>query len=349
LGWSRLLQDRKLDEVRTTHALETIERNAKLQVQLIDDLLDVSRILQGKLSLNVAPVNLATAITAALETVRLAAAAKTIQIQTILEPEVGQVLGDSGRLQQVIWNLLSNAVKFTPPGGRVEIRLEQVEAEAQITVSDTGKGILPQFLPHVFEYFRQADSATTRQFGGLGLGLAIVRQIVELHGGTVRADSSGEEQGATFTVKFPMMPQQSVIPQTLGEPKPLSGLQGIKVLVVDDMTDMREYIAFVLEQEGAEVVAVTSAGEALTALAQFQPAVLVSDIGMPEMDGYMLLRQVRRLPSEQGGQIPAIALSAYVGELNQQQAIAAGFQRHLSKPIESATLIEAIVDLIKSV
>jgi len=349
LGWSRLLQDRKLDAARTTHALETIERNAKLQVQLIDDLLDVSRILQGKLSLNVAPVNLATTITAALETVRLAAAAKTIQIQTILEPEVGQVLGDSGRLQQVIWNLLSNAVKFTPPGGRVEIRLEQVEAEAQITVSDTGKGILSQFLPHVFEYFRQADSATTRQFGGLGLGLAIVRQIVELHGGTVRADSSGEGQGATFTVKFPLMPQQSVIPQTVGESKPLSGLQGIKVLVVDDTTDMREYIAFVLEQEGAEVVAVTSAAEALTALTQFQPAVLVSDIGMPEMDGYMLLRQVRRLPSEQGGQIPAIALSAYVGELNQQQAIAAGFQRHLSKPIESATLIEAIVDLIKSV
>jgi PAS domain S-box-containing protein len=349
LGWSRLLQDRKLDEVRTTHALETIERNAKLQVQLIDDLLDVSRILQGKLSLNVAPVNLATAITAALETVRLAAAAKTIQIQTILEPEVGQVLGDSGRLQQVIWNLLSNAVKFTPPGGRVEIRLEPVETQAQITVSDTGKGIPPNFLPHVFEYFRQADSATTRQFGGLGLGLAIVRQIVELHGGTVRADSSGEEQGATFTVKFPLMPQQSVIPQTVGESKPLSGLQGIKVLVVDDTTDMREYIAFVLEQEGAEVVAVTSAAEALTALTQFQPAVLVSDIGMPEMDGYMLLRQVRRLPSEQGGQIPAIALSAYVGELNQQQAIAAGFQRHLSKPIESATLIEAIVDLIESV
>jgi len=349
LGWSRLLQDRKLDAARTTHALETIERNAKLQVQLIDDLLDVSRILQGKLSLNVAPVNLATTITAALETVRLAAAAKTIQIQTILEPEVGQVLGDSGRLQQVIWNLLSNAVKFTPPGGRVEIRLEQVEAEAQITVSDTGKGIPRNFLPHVFEYFRQADSATTRQFGGLGLGLAIVRQIVELHGGTVRADSSGEGQGATFTVKFPLMPLQLAIPQTVGESKPLSGLQGIKVLLVDDTTDMREYVAFVLEQEGAEVVAVTSAAEALTALAQFQPAVLVSDIGMPEMDGYMLLRQVRRLPSEQGGQIPAIALTAYVGELNQQQAIAAGFQRHLSKPIESATLIEAIVDLIESV
>jgi PAS domain S-box-containing protein len=348
LGWSQLLQNRKLDQARMTYALQTIERNAKLQVQLIDDLLDVSRILQGKLSLNVDPVNLATTITAALETVQLAATAKSIQIQTILESKVGQVLGDSGRLQQVIWNLLSNAVKFTPSGGRVEIRLEQIEAEAQITVSDTGKGILPQFLPHVFEYFRQADSATTRQFGGLGLGLAIVRQIVELHGGTVRADSAGEGQGATFTVKFPLMSQHSALPQAVDESKPLSGLQGIKVLVVDDTTDMREYIAFALEEEGADVVAVSSATEALTALAQFQPAVLVSDIGMPDMDGYMLMRQVRQLPSEQGGQVPAIALTAYVGELNQKQAIAAGFQRHLSKPIEPTTLIAAIVDLIQN-
>ena len=348
LGWSQLLQNRKLDQPRMTYALQTIERNAKLQVQLIDDLLDVSRILQGKLSVNVDPVNLATTITAALETVQLAAAAKSIQIQTILKPEVGQVLGDSGRLQQVIWNLLSNAVKFTPPQGRVEIRLEQIEAEAQITVSDTGKGILPKFLPHVFEYFRQADSATTRQFGGLGLGLAIVRQIVELHGGTVRADSAGEGQGATFTVKFPLMSHHSALPQTVGESKSLSGLQGINVLVVDDTTDMREYIAFVLEQEGAEVVAVASAAEALATLAQFQPTVLVSDIGMPDMDGYMLMRQVRALPSELGGQIPAIALTAYVGELNQKQAIAAGFQRHLSKPIEPTTLIAAIVDLIQN-
>ncbi|MBW4574113.1 MAG: response regulator [Aphanothece sp. CMT-3BRIN-NPC111] len=347
LGWSKLLQDRKLDEVRTAYALETIERNAKLQVQLIDDLLDVSRILQGKLSLNVAAVNLATTITSALETVRLAASAKSIQIQMVLEPEVGQILGDSGRLQQVIWNLLSNAVKFTPPGGRVEVRLEQVEGEAQITVSDTGKGITSNFLPHVFEYFRQADSAITRQFGGLGLGLAIVRQIVELHGGTVRADSPGEGQGATFMVKFPLMPQQAAMPQAVDESKPLSGLQGIKVLVVDDTTDMREYIAFALEQEGADVVAVSSATEALTALAQFQPAVLVSDIGMPDMDGYMLMRQVRQLPLEQGGQVPAIALTAYVGELNQQQAIAAGFQQHLSKPIEPSVLIAAVVDLIR--
>jgi CheY-like chemotaxis protein len=345
LGWSRLLQDRKLDEKRTTYALETIERNAKIQVQLIDDLLDVARILRGKLSLNVAPVNLAATITAALETVRLAAEAKSIQIQTMLQPDVGRILGDSGRLQQVIWNLMSNAVKFTPQGGRVELRLEQVDTGAQITVSDTGKGIHPDFLPHVFEYFRQADSATTRQFGGLGLGLAIVRQIVELHGGTVQAASPGVGQGATFTVKFPLMPHQSAISQDVRESKLPSGLQDIKVLVVEDTTDMREYITFVLEQSGANVVAVATAAEALTALAQFRPEVLVSDIGMPEVDGYMLMRQVRMRSPEQGGQTPAVALTAYAGEINQQQALAAGFQRHLAKPVEPEALVKVIADL----
>jgi PAS domain S-box-containing protein len=345
LGWSRLLQDRKLDEKRMTYALETIERNAKIQVQLIDDLLDVARILRGKLSLNVAPVNLAATITAALETVRLAAEAKSIQIQTMLQPDVGKILGDSGRLQQVIWNLMSNAVKFTPQGGRVELRLEQFGTNAQITVSDTGKGIHPDFLPYVFEYFRQADSATTRQFGGLGLGLAIVHQIVELHGGTVQAASPGVGQGATFTVQFPLMPDQSAIPQKVRESKPPSGLQDIKVLVVEDTTDMRDYITFVLEQEGAKVVAVATAAQALTALDQFQPEVLVSDIGMPEMDGYMLMRQVRRRSPQQGGQTPAVALTAYAGEINQQQAIAAGFQRHLAKPVEPEALVKVIAEL----
>ncbi|MBW4499368.1 MAG: PAS domain S-box protein [Scytonema hyalinum WJT4-NPBG1] len=346
LGWSQLLQNRKLDEKRTSYALETIERNAKLQVQLIDDLLDVSRILQGKLSLNVTPVNLTTTITAALETVRLAAQAKSIQIQTALEPNIGQVLGDSGRLQQVIWNLVSNAVKFTPQGGRVDIWLERLDAQAQITVSDTGKGIHTDFLPHVFEYFRQADNATTRQFGGLGLGLAIVRQIVELHGGTVFAESKGVDQGATFTVRLPLMQHQSEMPQQMKASEPSLGLQGIKVLVVDDTADMREYVTFVLEQSGAKVIAVASAAEALAVLAEFQPAVLISDIGMAEMDGYMLMRQVRSLPPEQGGRIPAIALSAYAGEINQQQAIAAGFERHISKPVEPAALVAVILDLL---
>jgi len=346
LGWSKLLQEHKLDAKRTTYALETIERNAKLQVQLVDDLLDVARILQGKLSLNVAPVNLAETITAALETVRLAAQVKSIQIQTMLEPDVGNILGDSGRLQQVIWNLVSNAVKFTSQGGRVEVRLEQVDNHAQITVSDTGKGIHAEFLPHVFEYFRQADSATTRQFGGLGLGLAIVRQIVELHGGTVEAASPGVGQGAIFTVRFPLMLDQAANSQEVEESKSPSGLQDIKVLVVEDTTDMREYITFVLEQEGANVVAVASVAQAFSALDQFQPQVLVSDIGMPEMDGYTLLRQLRRRDSKQNGQIPAIALTAYAGEINQQQALAAGFQRHLAKPVEPDELVQVILNLL---
>lgn len=346
LGWSQLLQTRKLDEKRTSYALETIERNAKLQVQLIDDLLDVSRILRGKLSLNVAPVNLTTTITAALETVRLAAQAKSIQIQTVLEPNIGQVLGDSGRLQQVIWNLVSNAVKFTPQGGRVDIRLQRFEAQAQIIVSDTGKGINPDFLPHVFEYFRQADNATTRQFGGLGLGLAIVRQILELHGGTVFAQSQGVDQGATFTVRLPLIQYQTEMSQEMTASEPSLGLQDIKVLVVEDTADMREYVTFVLQQSGANVTAVASAAEALAVLPQFQPAVLISDIGMAEVDGYMLLRQIRSLPPEQGGQIPAIALTAYAGEMNQQQAIAAGFDRHIPKPVEPAALIAVILDLV---
>ncbi len=348
LGWSKLLQVRQLDPQKTAHALETIERNAKLQVQLIDDLLDVARILRGKLSLNTVPVNLATSITAALETVRLPAEAKSIQIQTVLEPNVGRVLGDSGRLQQVVWNLVSNAVKFTPPRGRVDIRLERFDDRAQIIVSDTGKGISPDFLPYVFESFRQADNATTRQFGGLGLGLAIVRQIVELHGGTVQAASPGEGQGATFTIRLPLMPQQPQMLQEIRQAEPAPNLQGVKVLVVDDIADIREYVAFVLEQEGATVTSVSSAVEALSALTQVQPDVLVSDIGMAEVDGYMLMRQVRSLPPSQGGTIPALALTAYAGEMNEQQAIAAGFQRHLAKPVEPTVLLAVIAELVDS-
>jgi CheY-like chemotaxis protein len=264
--------------------------------------------------------------------------------------DVGQVAGDSGRLQQVVWNLLSNAVKFTPSGGRVKVTLEQVASQAQITVSDTGKGICPAFLPCVFDYFRQADSSTTRKFGGLGLGLAIVRHIVELHGGTVQAASLGEGQGATFTVRLPLLKDEGeritnddYSPYSSSDASPLTS---VRVLVVDDEADTRELIAVILQQAGADVRTVASAEEVLQTLAQSKIDVLVSDIGMAEMDGYTLLQQIRTLPSEQAG-IPAIALTAYAGELNQQKALAVGFQRHLAKPVEPNELVIAVAALVE--
>ncbi len=342
LGWVKLLQSRTLDGPKTKHALATIERNAKLQTQLIEDLLDVSRILRGKLVLSAVPVNLASTIEAALETVRLAAEAKGIPIQRVLDPNVGQVMGESARLQQVIWNLLSNAVKFTPSGGTIEIRLEQINTHAQLQVKDTGKGITREFLPHVFEYFRQEDGTTTRKFGGLGLGLAIVRHLVELHGGTVWADSPGEGLGATFTVRLPLRPISTQTPQDNPPATLVADLTGLRILVVDDQPDIRDMVAFILEQAGARVRVASHATEALNLMRESVPDVLVCDIGMPDMDGYMLMRQIRTLPSEQGGTIFAIALTAYAGEINQQQALAAGFQMHISKPVEPEFLVKAI-------
>jgi PAS domain S-box-containing protein len=350
LGWTKLLRSREFDKAATTRALETIERNAKIQIQLIDDLLDVAGIMRGKLALNVHPVDLTVIIEAAIETVRLAAEAKSIQIQTHFMGDVSHVAGDSGRLQQVVWNLLSNAVKFTPSGGRVKATLEQVDSQAQITVSDTGKGISQKFLPYVFDYFRQADSSTTRKFGGLGLGLAIVRNIVELHGGTVQAASLGEGQGATFTVRLPLLKDEGERvtndDYSLYSSSDASPLTSVRVLVVDDEADTRELIAVILQQFEAEVTTVASAEEALQTLAQSEIDVLVSDIGMAEMDGYMLLEQLRTLPSEQAG-IPAIALTAYAGELNQQKALAVGFQRHLAKPVEPNDLVIAVAALVE--
>ncbi|MBW4564662.1 MAG: PAS domain S-box protein [Mojavia pulchra JT2-VF2] len=353
LGWTKLLRAGKLDEAKKAIALETIERNAQLQTQLIGDLLDISRILQGKLMLNICPVDLAATIEAAKETVRLAAEAKSIQIHTDFAPSVKSFMGDSGRLQQVVWNLLSNAVKFTPVGGEVKIKLESADTYAEIQVSDSGKGISSEFLPYVFDTFRQADSATTRKFGGLGLGLAIVRHIVEMHGGTVYVESPGEGQGATFTVRLPLMITTPEVKRNETQTEKLLDLSGVQVLVVDDEVDTREMLTFIIEQYGAEVKATSSATEALEILKQFHPDVLVSDIAMPEMDGYTLMRQVRGWPSEQGGQIPAvseampkaIALTAYAGEFNQQQALKAGFQKHLSKPVEPDELVRAIASL----
>lgn len=350
LGWSKLLRTGRLDAAKTAFALETIERNAKLQTQLIEDLLDVSRIMQGKLSLNMAPVHLVSTIQSAIETVRLAAEAKSIQIQTRLDPTIGPVLGDSARLQQVIWNLLTNAVKFTAVDGQVAIQLGRVGSQAQIQVSDTGKGIHLEFLPYVFEYFRQEDSKTTRKFGGLGLGLAIVRHLVELHGGTVHVDSPGEDKGATFTVRLPLLKAE-----TLEREQPISSfsltlqssvLTNLRVLLVDDDIDTRDFITFLLEQHQAIVTSVASAYEALRAYEQATFDLLISDIGMPGMDGYMLIQQIRSQAPRSGKPLPAIALTAYAGEYDQQQALRAGFQRHIAKPVEPETLVSAIVGLV---
>ena len=343
LGWSQLLKRGQLSPERTAQALEIIERNAKLQVQLIDDLLDISRILRGKLSLEKVPTDLDGVISAAIETVRLSAEAKSIQVRTITSPCA--IIGDSGRLQQVIWNLLSNAVKFTPQGGDVTVTSVAIRDFAQITVTDTGKGIGPEFLPFVFEHFQQEDYSTTRQFGGLGLGLAIARQLVELHDGTIAVDSPGEEQGATFTVQIPIAPDH-MLSQPVSIAKPAHSLQGLRILTVDDDHDSQEITAFVLEEAGAKVTAVSSGAAALQAMAQFSPDILISDIGMPDMDGYTLIREIRKLSAQQGKGLLAIALSAYAGELDHQQSLAAGFQRHLTKPIDPDALIAAICELL---
>jgi PAS domain S-box-containing protein len=345
LGWSKLLKTGNLNATKTTQAIATIERNARLQSELIEDLLDVSRILQGKLRLVITPVNLAFTIQAAIETVRLAAEAKSITIQADLPPEKIQVSGDATRLQQVIWNLLSNAVKFTPPEGKIFVRLEQISNQAQILVQDTGKGIKPEFLPYMFDYFRQEDGATTRKFGGLGLGLAIVRHLTELHGGTIKASSEGEGLGATFAITLPILAhlpdRQKTAPSA-----PVLNINGVRTLIVDDEPDSREFIAFVLEQAGAQVALATSAAEVIAMLTQFKPDVLLSDVGMPDMDGYMLIQQIRALPIDQGGSIQAIALTAYAGDFNQQRAIEAGFQKHIAKPVEPELLIREVASLM---
>ena len=349
LGWTRLLQNGKLDPSRQSAALNTIERNAKLQAQLIEDLLDISRIMQGKLILTATPVSLPFVVSAAIETVQLAAEAKQIAILLDLDASLQPIFGDAARLQQVVWNLLTNAVKFTPHGGQVTIALRQHAQHAQLRVKDTGKGIQPQFLPYVFEYFRQEDGSTTRKFGGLGLGLAIARQIVELHGGTVAAESDGENQGATFIVQLPTMPQAAAL---LSEPTPTqieskTPLATLQILLVDDDTDTREFQAFLLQQNGATVTAVDSGLAALQVLGQLTPDVIVSDVGMADMDGYGLMQQIRSRPADRGGKIPAIALTAYAAEVDQQKALQAGFQLHLTKPLEPEQLVSAIVSLLQ--
>lgn len=343
LGWANLLQTKKMSAEVTTRALETIERNAKLQTQLIDDLLDVARILRGKLKLEMNAVDLVFVVEAAIETVQPAAAAKAISIQTDLQ-QVGQVYGDAGRLQQIVWNLLTNAIKFTPEGRQVEVQLVAIDDVAHIQVTDTGIGIRPEFLPYIFESFRQDDTSVTRQYGGLGLGLAIVRYLVEAHGGTITADSPGANQGATFTVKLPLLPSAVNPTATPRAATTAVDLTGLQVWVVDDSPDTLELLSISLEAYGAEVRVFDQAAKVLENLAANRPDILLCDIGMPKMDGYTLIRQIRSLPSDSAN-VPAIALTAYVRDEERQKALSQGFQRHLAKPFEPSQLAIAIAEI----
>ena len=353
LGWSHLLIDGKLDKQQSARAMETIARNARAQGRLIDELLDISRIMAGKLRLDLRTVKLAPLIQSVVDDVRPAADARSINLKAAFNKDIGPVLGDLDRLQQIVWNLLTNAIKFTPTGGDVQVRLERNDSHALITVNDSGQGIATELLPHVFERFRQADSSNTRSNGGLGLGLSIVRQLVELHRGTVTAESSGENAGTTFRVKLPL-PSLYEVPNAAEKAEPKNernspterhSLSGLRVLVVDDEQDTRELVAAVLTTCGAEMVSVGSATEALDQLARQRFDLLISDIGMPEMNGYDLIGRIRQLGEEHGGRTPAVALTAYAGIDDRKRALAAGYEMHIPKPFVAAELISAAIFL----
>ena len=346
LGWSELLSVGKLSPEQTAKGITVIQRNAKLQAQLVEDLLDVSRIMRGKIKLDKVPVDLANIINMAIATVELNAQAKSISIITEFQSNV-IVTGDAQRLQQIIWNLLSNAIKFTPEAGKITVKLDKQEHFARIRVIDTGQGIEAKFLPYVFDRFRQADSASTRNFGGLGLGLAIVRNLIELHEGEIAATSPGKNQGATFTVKLPLKSTKKLNSSSLKNSRSAKGLQNIQVLAVDDEADSLSMLAFILEQEGAKVTTATSAKKALEILAELTFDLLISDIGMPVINGYELMRQIRATKSS-NATIPAIALTAYAGEFDRDRASKAGFQQHIAKPLNLDTLISVSIALIQS-
>jgi signal transduction histidine kinase len=353
LGWVQVLRTGKLDEAAGARALETIERNSRAQAQLIADLLDVSRIITGKLRLDSKPVELHRIIDATLDSVRPAADAKGIQLSLSLAPMASPVLGDSDRLQQVVWNLLSNAIKFTPRGGQVEIRLREVGANAVLQVNDSGIGIRSDFLPYVFDRFRQAESTLTRSHGGLGLGLSIVRHLVELHGGTVEVESAGEGQGSSFAVRLPLRAELAEgAPVDLGQASSSSRvwslpdlLKDVRVLVVEDEADTRDLLVTALEQCGAAVAAFASVAEGLAELDRAVPDVLVSDIGVPFEDGYSLIRKVRERKPADGGAVPAAALTAYARPEDRLRALEAGFQTHLAKPVDPSELVATVARL----
>jgi PAS domain S-box-containing protein len=359
LGWSSMLLDGRLDERGTRTAIEIIERNARTQQQIVDDILDVSRVITGQLRIETEPTDLRRVVEAAVDTVRPAATAKSINLIAAFEPGVGPVMGEPRRLQQVVWNLLLNAVKFTPIGGAVRVGLERDAAHARVTVSDTGQGISPAFLPHVFERFRQGDQSTTRTYGGLGLGLSIVRHLVELHGGTVRAESEGEGRGSTFTVELPLLRNADFGLRNEGDAAGSAGesagrnpqsatLKGLRVLVVDDDADALNLIRAVLERTGASVTTVESAAAAWASLEASWPDLLLCDIGMPGEDGYQLIRRVRARESARGLATPAIALTAYAGDADRAHALDAGFQLHVPKPVDPADLVSVIAGLVET-
>jgi signal transduction histidine kinase/ActR/RegA family two-component response regulator len=352
LGWAQLLRDGRLGAEASKRALEVIERNTRLQAQLIEDLLHVSRIISGKVELDRHPLGLAPVIDAAVDAQRPSLEAKGIRLDMALDPAAGLVSADPDRFGQVVANLLSNAIKFTPAGGRIEVRLEPTDHGVQLTVADSGIGIRPDVLPFIFDRFRQADSSQTREYTGLGLGLAVVRHLVLLHGGSVEAVSSGEGQGATFTVCLPALPAVDARDEGLYSPlveararRPIPSLDGVRVLIVDDEADARELFRRVLEQHMIEVADASSAHEALVALKRWKPDVLISDLGMPRESGYDLIRKVRRLTPDEGGSTPAVAVTAYAQAEEGQLALAAGFQLHVPKPVEPTALALAVAQL----
>ena len=356
IGWSHLLRSGRLDEATIARAIETIDRNAKSQAQLIEDILDVSRMITGKLRLHSEPVDIASVINAAIDSVQLAIDSKDLQLEVTLDPSARHTIGDANRLQQVVWNLLANAIKFTPSSGRIEVKVERADRNLQIQVTDNGQGIGKDFLPFIFDRFRQGDGTTTRQHGGLGLGLAIVRHLVELHGGTINADSAGEGKGATFTIKLPLAPtgakDRKRVTGNLQRNESadatftsLPSLDEVKVLLVDDDPDTLQILSVMLGESQAMVQTAASVAEALEILEWYQPHVLVSDLAMPDEDGYSLIGKIRTRESKTGTQIPALALTSYVRVEDRARALSAGFNMFVPKPVQPEELITAIATL----
>src|SRR6266850_733757 len=354
LGWAQLLKPGKSSDAEIVEGLEIIRRNALVQGQLIEDLLDMSRIVSGKLRLNVQRVEMPAVIARAVESVQLAAQSKGVRLEVVVDPIAGPVTGDPNRMQQVVWNLLTNAIKFTPKGGKVQVVLERASSHVELSISDTGKGISPGFLPHVFERFSQSDPARTRSHNGLGLGLAIVKNLVELHGGSVIAKSAGEGRGSTFIVLLPISVVKSAdgadghpVSTSEAEFSSSPDLKGIRVMIVDDNADAMNLVKHLLEQCGVIVSGCASGEECLARLPVWHPDVLVSDIGMPGMDGYAMLRELRTSPREKGGETPAIALTAFARSEDRRRAMLAGFDMHVSKPVEPGELVAVVARMAR--